>query len=255
MGEPRGSLAPLLNPFLGCGAVSARPMLPHVVPSHTQRLEGRFELKTSGRCWEVSDLRGNGHGRARFRKGRKCTSGLAGVTGSRQRSALLCENLAEEVRSWCFPMRHLPSRPRCTNPGAGPQPYVLLEAGSDAGKRPGSVSVQEKSVLCCFASLVMNCWDEKIFSLLLNPCAPPGWKSRFQQDEIWDAIRHRALRSRAVPIPVPSRRSQPGFGQTQPTHPQPPAGDAVHSNAHDEPRDYEIFSVALMQLESPARGR
>lgn len=85
-------------------------MLPHLLPGQTQQLEGWFELKTSGRRWEESDLCGNGHGRARFRKGRKRTSGLAGVTGSRQRSALLCENLVGNVGSWCFPTGHHPKK-------------------------------------------------------------------------------------------------------------------------------------------------
>lgn len=74
-----------------------------------------------------------------------------------------------------------------------------------------------------FCLLGMNCWDEKIFSLLLNPCAPPGWKSCFQQDEIWDVICHRVLCSRTVLILVPFHRSQPGFGQTQPTQSASPS--------------------------------
>lgn len=52
-------------------------MLPPILPTQTQRWEGCFEPHS----WEMSYPHGNGYGHTGFRKGRECTSGLAGVVG------------------------------------------------------------------------------------------------------------------------------------------------------------------------------
>lgn len=144
----------------------------------------------------MSALSRNGHGGSGFPKGRKCPPGLASVTGSRQCPAMLWKNLAEDGGSCCFPAEHIPKSllfqvRSCSFGPLGLQPHLLFQC-SDA-ENPWLHSCAGKWVLPCFPSSIMNFWDEKIFSLLLNPCAPPGWKSRFQQDEVWDAIRELGL--------------------------------------------------------------
>lgn len=98
---------------------------------------------------EVVGRRGDGCGCARFCKGRKCTSALAGVTESRQHSALLGSNLA----SWCRILQGFSLKPRCTKRGAwcraccplGPRSHLLLPSPSGEamltcrGKHTGSV--------------------------------------------------------------------------------------------------------------------
>lgn len=179
-----------------------------------QPWKGWFELNMSSCCWEMSDLPGNGHSGSEFPQGRKCPAGLAGVTGSRQCPAMLWKNLAGDGGSCCFPAEHVPKsllvscRTCPTLPAVpseellicplGLQPYLLLFQGSDA-ENPWLHSCAEKWVLSCFPSLTTNFWDEKIFSLLLNPCAPPAWKSLFQQEKVWDAICARALGNCSAP--------------------------------------------------------
>lgn len=58
-------------------------------------------------------------------------------------------------------------------------------------------------MLPSFTSLLRNCCAGKIFSLLSNPRAPPGWKSCFQQDKDWDVF-----------------GPDPGYPSLQPPHPQ-----------------------------------
>lgn len=132
-------------------------MFSHLLPNQTQHLEEWLELKMSGRYWEESDLRGNGHGRARFRKEGECTSGLASVTGSGQRSALLCKNLAGHVRSWCFPTGHLP--PKIPDV---PSKELLVWHGAPSG----SVSVQRNR--CC---VVLPPWPRIAGTKKYFPCS------------------------------------------------------------------------------------
>lgn len=186
-----------------CGQIGwIRTRLPQL---QLQPWKGWFELKRSGCCWEMSGLPGSGHSGSGCPKGRKCPPGLAGVTGSRQCAAMLWKNLAGDGGSCCFPAEHIPKSllfqvRSCSFGPFGLQPHLLLFQGSDA-ENPWLHSCAEKWVLSCFPSLTMTFWDEKIFSLLLNPCAPPSWKSRFQQDEVWDAIRGCALWSWPASIP------------------------------------------------------
>lgn len=97
-------------------------------------------------------------------------------------------NDAEDGGSCCFPAEHVPKSLlfQARSCSFGPlilQPHILLLQGSDA-ENPWLHSCAGKWVLPCFPSSIMNFWDEKIFSLLFNPGAPPGWK----QDEVWDEI-------------------------------------------------------------------
>lgn len=145
----------VLTPFHGLwGSISKED-----APSQTQHREGWFEPH----CWELFP-HGNGYGHSGFRKGRKCTSGLADVVGSGQGAALLGENLAGDVESGCFPTGSLPEK---------------LELTQGSPQDPGPISSWKGMLMLATPPALFLCRGGAAAAFYLLAQELLGWKNIF----------------------------------------------------------------------------
>lgn len=183
---------------LGCSGLCdqvgwVRTVLPEL---QLQPWKGWFEPSTSGCCWAMSDLPGNGHSGSGFPKGRKCPPGLPGVPGTERGR-----------RCWVllFSCRTHPQIP------AAPREELLvwpLRSPAPSPPFPGQQCWKPLALFPCremgavlFSLLDHGFQGRKNIFLALKPLCSTRLE---KQDEVWDAIR--ALGSCTAPVPLRHRR-------------------------------------------------
>lgn len=175
---PRGAWH-LSGPPLGC---SPAPLRGCSLPTCRAEPEGSLPLKTGGRRWGSSVGVGMGTDVPGFARGENVLQPRRGWLRAGGVQHCWAEIWPAGVGSY----RASPQNPAVPSVGPTGTPFPSAAAqpewGSDAGlprKTHGlcsGASCAEKSVLCCFVSLVMNCWAEQYF-----PCSQPLCSTRLEK--------------------------------------------------------------------------